>query len=123
VALELKVQGSARLKSTLEKAARDIADMSDGFAEAGRIIDAAGTSGAPRRTGRLASSVRSDRAGRNSSMLTAPVVYAVPIHWGRPAHSIEANPFLMRAADRTEAQWLAALERDAQRICDQVEGQ
>lgn len=96
--------------------------MREGFAEAGRIIGAAGTSTAPRRTGRLAGSVRSNPEGPNTSMITSPLVYAVPIHWGRPAHHIEANPFLMRGAERSESLWLGALERDAQRICDQVQG-
>jgi hypothetical protein len=120
--VKLRVVGAGRLADTLAKAARDVADLSAGFTEAGRIASTAGASTAPRRTGRLAGAVRSTPDGRNATMITAPVVYAVPIHWGSPAHHIERNPFLMRGADRSEHQWMAAIEADAQRVCDQVEG-
>jgi hypothetical protein len=124
VAAQVKITGGARLAATLDAAAKDIADMPAGYARAGEIVSAAGASGAPRRSGRLASSVGTVRGegGKATATITSPLVYAVPIHWGRPAHNIEANPFLMRAADRSEAQWLGALEAEAQRICNSVEG-
>jgi hypothetical protein len=122
VNVQLRVVGAKELAASLNKAAREVADLHDGFDEAGRIASAAGQSTAPRRTGRLAGSVRANPEGRNSTVITAPVVYAVPIHWGRPAHHIEANPFLVRGVDRSESQWLAAIEADAQRVCDQVKG-
>jgi hypothetical protein len=119
---QVQVRGGDRLAATAADAAKAIADLSDGFAEAGRIVTAAGETAAPRLTGRLAGSLRSAPAGRNTASLTSPLVYAVPIHWGRPAHNIAADPFLFRAAERTEPQWLGALERDAQRVCNGVEG-
>lgn len=120
--IQLRVIGAKELAASLNKAARDVADLQDGFAEAGRIASAAGSATAPRRTGRLAGSVRANPEGRNSTVITSPVVYAVPIHWGRPAHHIEANPFLVRGVDRSEPQWMHAIEADAQRVCDQVKG-
>jgi hypothetical protein len=124
VPAQIRIIGEARLVATLEQAAKLIADMSDGFAKAGEIVSSAGASAAPRRSGRLASSVAPVRGGGGpgTATITSPIVYAVPIHWGRPAHNIEANPFLIRAADRSESQWLGALEADAQRICNDVEG-
>lgn len=120
----VKVVGAERFAATLEAAAKSIADMPEGYQRAGEIVSAAGAAGAPRRTGRLAGSVTTLRGegGRGSATITSPLVYAVPIHWGRPAHDIEANPFLIRAAERTQAQWVGALEDSAQKVCDQVKG-
>jgi hypothetical protein len=114
--------GSPRLISTLARAEKDIADMSKGFAEAGKIAAQAGVSAAPRLTGALARSITSEPGDRNTAVLTSPLVYAIPIHWGRPAHNIAPNPFLMRGAELSESRWLNALEQDAQRICNQVQG-
>jgi phage gpG-like protein len=121
VPAEVRVLGADRLAATLEKASKQIADMSDGYGKAAEIVSGAGASSAPRRTGRLAGSMTTERA-KGSATITSPLVYAVPIHWGRPAHNIEANPFLMRAADRTEAQWVGAIDDEVQRICNEVEG-
>jgi hypothetical protein len=122
-AVAIAVRGGDRLAATAADAAKRIADMRDGFADAGRILTAAAVSAAPRRTGRLAGSLRSTAgASANTASVTSPLVYAVPIHWGRPAHNIAADPFILRAAALTETQWLGALERDAQQICDRVEG-
>jgi hypothetical protein len=120
--LELSVRGAAELIATLAVAAAAIDDLAEGFEAATRIIDHAQSAGAPRRTGRLAGAMTHRYEGRNSAMLTNPLVYAVPIHWGRPAHSIEANPYVVRAADRTEHMWNKAIEDDAQRTLDAVHG-
>ena len=120
--LELNVRGGAELIATLATAATAIGDLAEGFTAAARIIDHAQSAGAPRRTGRLAGAMRTAYDGRNSATLTNPLVYAVPIHWGRPAHSIEANPYAVRAADRTEPMWTKAIEDDAQRTLDRVHG-
>jgi hypothetical protein len=121
VAVEVRIVGEARLISTLDGAAKDLADL-PGIEDAAKIITAAGSAGAPRRTGRLAGSLRSARSGPNVAAMTSPLVYAVPIHWGRPAHSIAANPFLIRAADQTQTQWSKAVEHSAQAALDKVQG-
>jgi hypothetical protein len=118
----LRVVGGDALAASLAVAARDLADMNEGFTRAAQIINGAQRSSAPRRTGRLAGAMTIHYEGSNSAMLTNPLVYAVPIHWGRPAHHIAANPYVMRAADRTEHMWTGALEEDAQRILNGVHG-
>jgi hypothetical protein len=122
-AVTFEIRGGKRLEATLADAAKRIAEMPDGFALAARELANLAGGAAPRRTGRLASSVRpGPRTGGGTSMVTSPLVYAVPVHWGRPAHSIEANPFIFRVADREQARWLKPLEDAAQRICDGVQG-
>jgi hypothetical protein len=115
MATSVKVVGEERLQATLRQAAKQLGDIDATAAAA--TITAAVPSTAPRRTGRLAGSFTSGKG-----TITSPLVYAVPIHWGRPAHNIEPNPFVYRAADRTEAKWVGDLEKSGQRICDDVEG-
>jgi len=121
VAVEVRVQGEARLEATLDGAAKKMGDL-PGFAEAATIVNTAAISRAPRRTGRLASSLTSRRSGPNVSEMTSPLVYAIPIHWGSPAHNIAANPFYVRAAEQTESQWAKAVEKSAQDVLDGVQG-
>ena len=120
--LELNVRGAAELIGTLAIAAAAVADLEAGFSAAAQIIEHAQAAGAPRRTGRLAGAMSMRYTNRNEATLTNPLVYAVPIHWGRPAHNIEANPYVVRAADRTEHMWNKAIEDDAQRQLDKVHG-
>lgn len=121
MAVEVRVLGEARLSSTLDGAAKKVGDL-PGFAKAAGVISSASSSGAPRRTGRLASSLTSRRSGPNVSEMTSPLVYAIPIHWGSPAHNIAANPFYVRAAEQTESQWAKAVEKSAQDVLDGVQG-
>ena len=121
MAVEVRVLGEARLSSTLDGAAKKVGDL-PGFAKAAGVISSASSSGAPRRTGRLASSMSSSRTGPNVSQITSPLVYAVPIHWGSVRRDIAANPFVVRAADSTEPLWAGEIERSAQDVLDGVQG-
>lgn len=120
--IRITVKGAKALADSLAVAAKDVANLEGGFSDAGDVIDSAQRSAAPRRTGRLAGAMRTTYDGANVTTLTNPLVYAVPIHWGRPAHHIEANPWAMRAANASEARWTAAIERDAQKTLDGVHG-
>lgn len=76
------------------------------------VIGAAGP-GAPRRSGRLAGSLRGGQAARQSIVRAggASVPYAGPIHWGWPARGIRANPWIAAAAQASEPVWLAQYEQ------------
>jgi hypothetical protein len=115
MATTVKVVGEDRLASTMDRAAKQLSDIDT--TEAAAAIANRIPATAPRRSGRLAGSFTSGRG-----TITSPLVYAVPIHWGRPAHNIEANPFVYRARDEAESQYLAALEKSGQKICDEVQG-
>ena len=110
------------MNATLSAASYSLDDM-PGFADVGEIVAGASSDAAPVLTGALAGSMTSTReGGKNTATITSPLVYAVPIHWGRPAHNIRANPFVMKAADETEDRQVSALEHDAQRILNKVRG-
>ena len=61
---------------------------------------------APRRSGRLAASVKGRASATSASVVAGSpqrVPYAAAVHWGWPKHNIASNPFLKNAADRAEA--------------------
>lgn len=116
----VKVVGEAELVRTMDRATKALPHLPS--EEAARIVAARAQRVAPRRTGRLAASVRASAGVNGAGTITSPLVYAVPIHWGRPAHNIDANPFVERAAKETEPEWTKALEHQGQKVCDGVRG-
>jgi hypothetical protein len=119
------VKGGPRFEATLGRAAHDIAVLRDGFADAGRIVADAAAGIAPVRTGTLAASIRPEplrSAAAGGVDITSGLAYANPIHWGVPSHNIAASLFILRGAESSESAWTHAIERDAQRVCDRVQG-
>jgi hypothetical protein len=103
------VEGADTLARTLKAAARDLADLTDANrAVAGRLRDA-GARTAPRRTGRLAGSVRALAPTADTVTVVAAAPYAKPIHFGvgprvglRGPHNIRSRPWLYAVlTDRT----------------------
>lgn len=120
----VRIEGLTRLRRTLKAAGVDMADMKKANAEAARIVAAAGRAGAPRRSGRLAGTVRGNRAVGRAVVMAggARVPYGGPIHWGWPARHIAPNPWLSRAAQDTESTWLPAYLDELDRIVASVKG-
>jgi hypothetical protein len=119
-----RVEGLDRLVRTLNKAQVDLSDLKDAHAAVGRIVAADAQARAPRRTGRLAGSIRASRQARRAQVVAggARVPYANPIHWGWPSRGIAANPFLSDAAQATESQWVPLYRKDVQAALDKVKG-
>lgn len=75
---------------------RELGKSLKGAAE--RVVLPRARSEAPRRSGRLADSLRVSARG-TSVAVRSRLPYAGPIHWGWPAHNIEPRPFIETAAD------------------------
>lgn len=120
----VEVEGARQLRRTMRKAGLDLQQLKDAHAAASRIVAAAATSRAPIRTGRLQSTIRA--AGTTTAGIVRAgyksVPYAGPIHWGWPARSITADPFLVDAAADTESSWIGAYERNIAAIINTIEG-
>ncbi len=118
------VEGAAQLRRTLRQAGADMKILRDVNKAAAQVVASAAASSAPRRSGRLAGSIRAGatqragvvRAGRKS------VPYAGPIHWGWPARNIRANPWLANTAQATESRWVDEYMQQLERAIDQVRG-
>lgn len=121
----VKVEGARELRRTLKKAGSDLADLKDANAKVGQLVAQESRPNAPvGRTGRLAASVRANRAAAKAVVSAGggAVPYAGPIHWGWPARHITAQPFISVTAVATQPRWLPLYEQDIQQICDSVKG-
>jgi hypothetical protein len=121
---EVRVEGLDQLARSMRRAGEDIEELKDAHAAAAGIVAAAAEARAPRRSGRLAGSVRGSRQIRRARVQagSSRVPYAAPIHWGWPARNIAANPFLSDAAQDTEPQWVTRYLADIQKALDKVKG-
>lgn len=114
----LVVHGMRDVRRTLKALGDDLADLKDANAAVATLVAQAAAAQAPRRSGRLAASLRGNRAVATARVLggSAEVPYAAPVHWGWPARGIEPNPFAVRAAEQTQPVWLAVYAHDVERV-------
>lgn len=117
----ITVEGADEVASTMREAAEHLADLSDAHKEAASIFVEASRPIAPHRTGRLASATEPAWT-KDSAGFTNDEPYFGPIHYGWPAHNIEAQPFVDEATDDTESQWLAVYQQAVADICAEVHG-
>lgn len=124
VDVTVRVDGLRKLRRELREFAGNCDDLKAANAAAAQIVATAAAAGAPRRSGRLAASVRGNRAVSRAQVRAggAALPYAGPIHYGWPAHNITAQPFVTDAAQRTEPTWRAAYEAGVQQAVDNVAG-
>lgn len=120
----MEVVGARQLRATMRRAELDMADMKATHAKVAGIVATRATQLAPKRTGRLAATIRP--AGTQTQAIIragyARVPYAQPIHWGWPRRNIRGNPWMSTAATTTELAWFAAYSADIDRILDQIRG-
>lgn len=113
------VDGLRQLQRDLKKFGDGVQELKKANAAAGRIISTASAPRAPRRTGRLAASIRpSAAAGGVVVRSTAP--YSAVIHWGWPGRGILARPFIVDAAEATQPVWLDQYAQELQTAADRI---
>ena len=117
----VEVEGADELARTLRRAADDFADLDDVNTAAGRYLSTRAAAVAPRRTGRLAGSLRLE-ASRSTASVSSSVVYANPIHWGWAARNISAQPFLFSTATTHETQLVDFYRREIDRVLSTIHG-
>lgn len=97
--MTVKVEGLAKLQRQLKAMGADLDDLKDVMAAISAEGARVASGFTPRRTGRLARTVRGNRAARKAvvSAGRASVRYAGPINYGWPERNIEASGFMQRA--------------------------
>jgi hypothetical protein len=112
----LEVKGAERLERTLGEFGRSLEDMADANRRAAETVGSAAVARAPKRTGRLAGSLRID-AAPTSVEVSFGASYAAPIHWGvgprvglRGPHNVSPTLFLTGALEAQEDSILAVYE-------------
>lgn len=120
----VQVDGARELRASLKKAGADLDDLKDANAQVASTVALATASRAPNRTGRLAGSVRGNRAASSAVIKVgrASLPYAGVVHWGWPARHIEAQPFAVDAAHDTEPAWTETYFRAIEAIVNKVRG-
>lgn len=120
----VRVDGARELRRTLKAAGDDLEDLRKVNATIARYVSLRAAAMAPRRSGRLAGSVRGSNAKTSATVRVggASVPYAGPIHWGWPRRHISAQPFAVDAAHTTEPTWTAYYLREVERIIGTVHG-
>lgn len=117
----VKVEGLDSFLSSMQKAEQELGKLEGAHSAAAAVIASAVAAAAPRRTGRLAGSVRASRGSTGAAVdVTAP--YAGPIEWGWPSRNIDGTHFAMNAARATEPQWVKFYEEGVQKALDEVRG-
>lgn len=118
------VEGARELRRSLARAGDDMNDLKDAHAAVAAFVASRSKSASPRRSGRLAGSVRGNRAKASAAVKAggASVPYAGPIHFGWPARNISPQPFLVDTAHATEAQWRLMYLQAIDRILSKVKG-
>jgi len=120
----VQVQGAAQLRATMRRAGLDLADLTATNRATAAQVAPEATRRAPRRTGRLATSVRPG-ATRTAALIRAgnnAVPYAAPVEFGWPARNIEAQPFIVEAAQATEPQWTVFYQDRVDAILANIHG-
>lgn len=127
----VKLEGVSRLVRTLREAEGKLDDLKDVNAKIATLAAVAIAAEAPRRSGRLAASVRGNRAARRATVSAgrASVPYAGPVHWGWPRRRppakggpIAPNEFGVRGLERIEPTAERLYIDGIQRILSDVKG-
>lgn len=105
----------------MRRAGADMGDLKVATAKAAQTVAVASMARAPHRSGRLAGSIRGNKA-MNRATVGSRLVYGGPIHWGWPGHNIAAQPFIADAAAATEPVWVAAYMAEIDTILGKVHG-
>lgn len=122
MAASVRVEGLSQLRRQLKQLEVDTADLKDAHAAVASTVAHAAANRAKRRTGRMAASVRGNRAVGKATVTVggAALPYVPPIYYGWPAHGIEGDPFVVDAAQETEQAWLPLYEHALADVVDRI---
>ncbi|KAA1424311.1 HK97 gp10 family phage protein [Nocardioides antri] len=112
-----KVEGLTQVVRALQQMGLDVDDLKEAFSNIAQAGAESASRHAPKRTGRLAATIRGNRA-KSKAVVTAgraSVVYAGPINYGWPSRNIAAAGFMQAADQEIQPQALQMLEDEINR--------
>lgn len=118
---EIAVVGLAELSRLFRAAGGDLSEeLREANKAAAEVVAAEARGRVPRRSGRLAKSIRATGGVRVAAVRAggARMPYAGPIHFGWPAHNIRPQPFLYDAADDRRTEVIAVYEKNIADLID-----
>lgn len=122
----IEVEGARELKRIIRKLNKqELRDeMKEANFNAASIIADEAADRAPKRTGRLANSIRANKAvayGAVKAGSAARVPYAGPIHYGWPARGIRAQPFINEAIEARLGEARKGYEEAVRKLAKKLE--
>jgi hypothetical protein len=121
----IEERGAAQLARTLRKAGADLNDLKNVNRQAADIVAPAAKGLAPKRSGKLAGSVRAGatrKAGVVRAGNSGRIRYAGVINYGWPKHNIKPTLFINSAAKSTEPAWSALYSQAVDKIIADIKG-
>jgi hypothetical protein len=129
----VEVQGARQLRADLKAAGIGVEELREAHRQVAEQVLRAAAPYAPRRTGRLAQTVRASGTASKAQVKAGfgRVPYAGPIHWGWSTRAgnprlkggnIRANPWLFEAAQRTQTQYLQTYLTALEKLIADIEG-
>lgn len=115
------LEGGANLARTLRGAAAALSDLSTSHRAAAGVVASAARARAPRRSGRLASTIRGT-GDQDGAAVVVGSVYAGVQEYGWPARRIPAQPYLNPAAEESTPTWAGEYQTGVQDILAHVKG-
>lgn len=109
--MSVRVPGLSRFRADLGRVRADVADTTAPDLEAAGLVAAAISDRAPRRTGRLARSVRFGPRLPSGSEVVVDAVYGRVIEEGWPARNIAPQPYAAPGAEAAEQGFEAIYEQ------------
>ena len=118
--MAVRVEGLKRAVRSLQRAGAEVSDLKGVFAEIAAEGATLAARYAPKRTGRLAGTVRGNKAKNKAVVLAgrARVPYAGAINYGWPKRNIKPANFLARADAELQERVPQMLEEGIQRIIE-----
>ena len=118
--MPIKVEGARQLSRALRKAGVSIQDMKAANEKVGDVVARAATPLAPKRTGRLAATIKPGklRSGATVKAGGGGVKYAPYVEFG--THKMGARPYLTRGIADSQSRWFAVYSEEVQKLMDQV---
>lgn len=117
-----QLQGADNLIRTLRAASREIEDFGSVNTASASTLRSRAASGAPKRSGRLAASLRASSDKHQAVMDYGALPYAGRTHWGWPSVGQIAQPFATNALENSEPVIVQAHERRVEQVVSHIRG-
>lgn len=113
-----QVEGLSRVVRDLKAIGVEVDDLKDAFAKIAAEGARKAAAAAPRRSGRLAGSLRGNRAQSKAVVTagTAAVPYAGPVNYGWPSRGIDATGFMQKADEEMRPRSVELLEQEINEV-------
>lgn len=118
--MTVKVEGLRQSIRSLERLGVEAQDLKDAFHKAGNIVVTEARALAPKRTGKLAGTIKASKTKNKSIIRTGNLVYAPIQHYGWPAHGIEPKPYMTDAVAHKQDEVVRLIDVELQQLVNKL---